>query len=76
MFHYYALVAHSSRVKTVLWDKTTSKIKGYHNPIRAHGPGQIFFMDYGFIPGKDTTHIDDGPLVTSKDDYNCYMIIS
>ena len=32
-------------------------------------------MDYGFLRGGVVIKQEDGPLVTSKEDYNCYLII-
>ena len=32
-------------------------------------------MDYGFVRGKQTTKNENGPLVTSCDGYNCYLLI-
>ena len=54
-----------------------SKIKGYNkDPIRANGSGQRFFIGYGFVRGKDVNKTEDAPLTTSKDGYNCYLLIA
>ena len=56
--------------------KITSTVKGYNkDPIRTNSPGQIFFMDYGYIRGKDATQTKDGPLVISKDGCDFYLLI-
>ena len=63
------------------WDcssgKMTQKIKGFNkDPERATVPGGRFCMDYGFVRGNDITKPDDGPLITSKEGYNCYLLIA
>ena len=56
--------------------KTTAKIKGYNkSPIRATLPGGIFNMDYDFVRGEVVIKQEDGPLITSKEGYDCYLII-
>ena len=32
-------------------------------------------MDYGFLRGTQTTKNENGPLITSQDGYNCYLLI-
>ena len=32
-------------------------------------------MDYGFVRGKQATKSENGPLITSCDGYNCYLLI-
>ena len=55
----------------------TAQIKGYNSdPNRARGPGQRFHMDYGFVRGKSVTKGEDGPLISSKDGYICYLLIA
>ena len=52
--------------------KTTAQIKGYNKDLtRATIPGQSFFTNYEFVCGKETTKQEDGPLLTSKDGFNC-----
>ena len=62
----------------------TKQIKCYNNnPTRATKPGQRFCMDYGFVRGKEILEDDKPPspdnthepLMTSKDGYNCYLLI-
>ena len=54
----------------------TEKIKGYAtSPIRATQPGGRFIMDYGFVRGKVVIKKEDVPLITIKEDYNCYLLI-
>ena len=62
------------------WDcssgKTTQMIKGYNkDPVRANKSGRHFCIDYGFVRGKSVTKTEYGPLVTSKEGYNCYLLI-
>ena len=33
-------------------------------------------MDFGFVRGKHAVKTEDGPLVTSRDGYNCYLLIA
>ena len=57
--------------------KMTAKIKGSNkDPHRATTPGGRFNMDYGFVRGAHTTKNEDGPLITSKQGYNCYLLIA
>ena len=56
--------------------KMTKKTKGYNeNPERALVPGGRFHMDYGFVRGETVTKAEDGPLLTSNEGYNCYLLI-
>ena len=51
-------------------------IKGYNKDSqRADKPGGHFHVDYGFVRGKTAFKKEDGPLLTSKDGYNCYLLI-
>ena len=55
--------------------KMTDMIKGYNKqPARATQRGGRFNMDYGFVRGKTTFKNEDGPLLTSKDGFNCYLL--
>ena len=55
----------------------TEQIKGYNsNPLRAQGPGRRFNMEYGFVRGKSVTKGEDIPLITSRNGYNCYLLIA
>ena len=57
--------------------KMARKVKSYNKDLlRATIPGQSFHMDYGFVRGKDTSKQEDVLLITSKDCYNCYLLIS
>ena len=54
----------------------TNKIKGYNkDPLRSTTQGERFNVDYGFVRGKEFFKSEDGPLITSKDGYNCYLLI-
>ena len=33
-------------------------------------------MDYGFVRGKEVIKNEDGPLITSKEGYNCYLLVA
>ena len=56
--------------------KMTTKIKGYKKePDRATQICRRFNMDYGFVRGNDTIKNEHGPLITSKNGYNCYLMI-
>ena len=55
----------------------TSKMRGYNKILdRATIPGGRFHMDYGFVRSKHTTKSEDGPLTTSKEGYNYYLLIT
>ena len=57
--------------------KMTSQMKGYNKtPDRAEIPGGRYHMDYGFVRGKKVIKSEDGPLVTSKEGFNCYLLIA
>ena len=54
-----------------------NKIKAYNkDPLRAMFPGKRFHLDYMFVRRKDTFKQEDGPLLTSKNDYNYYLLIA
>ena len=56
--------------------KMTEKIRGYNkNPLRATSTGERFNMDYGFVRGSTTFKNETGPLITSKEGFNCYLLI-
>ena len=56
--------------------KMTMQKKGHAtNPTRADEPGGRFKMDYGFVRGKLAIKNENGSLTTSKDGYNCYLLI-
>ena len=53
----------------------TSQKKGYNkDPECSTRIWCRFNMDYGFVRGKDTIKNEDGPLITSNDGYNCYLM--
>ena len=57
--------------------KMTDQLRGYNkSPERADTPGGRFCMDYGFVRGEKTFKNEDGPLITSKEVYNCYFLIA
>ena len=57
--------------------KMTDQIKGSNkHPDRANTPGGRFNMDYCVIRGAHTTKNEDGLLITSKEGYNCYLLIA
>ena len=33
-------------------------------------------MDYGFVQGNKTFKSENAPLITSKEEYNCYLLIA
>ena len=54
-----------------------SNIKDYNkHSERATKPGCRFNMDFDFVRGKEITKNEDGPLITSKEGYNCYVSIT
>ena len=54
----------------------TKKIKGYHKtPDHATEQGERFNMDYGFVRGKTTIKNESSTLITSKDGFNCYLLV-
>ena len=56
--------------------KFTNMIKCYNkNPDRATKQGYRFNLDYGFVRGDTIFKNEDGALLTSKDGYNCYLLI-
>ena len=55
----------------------TDPIKGNNkNSDRATTPGGRFNMVYAFVRGVHTTKNEDGPLITSKERYSCYLLIA
>ena len=55
----------------------TKQKKGYDTiPERATEAGGRFQMDFGFVRGKTVTRNKDGPLLTSNEGYNCYLLIA
>ena len=73
--HYYTLIAYSFRVKIVLLKKLAKNSGLQQKNICANDPCQELSMDYGFICSTDATNTEDGPLVTNKNSYNCYLLI-
>ena len=56
--------------------KMTIQKRGYNkDPKRATRICRRFNMDYGFVRGNDTVKNKEGPLITSNDGYNCYLMI-
>ena len=44
--------------------------------FKVERPGQLFHMDFGFVRGSDFKEKnEEGKIVTSRDGYNCYLII-
>ena len=55
----------------------TQKVKGWNQtPDRAKIYGGKFNMDYGFVCGSKTTKNEHEPLITSKEEYNYYLLIA
>ena len=55
----------------------TNQIRGYSkSPKRASTPGGQFHMNYGFVRGLTTIINEFGPLVISKEGYNCYLLVA
>ena len=55
----------------------TNIIKAFNrNSIRATCQGGQFNTTFGFVRGEATVAIEKGTLVTSKDRYNCYLLIT
>ena len=55
----------------------TKMIKGYNSERKyASVRGQRFQMDFGFVCGNFKLKTEDSKLVTSKDGYNGYLLIS
>ena len=56
--------------------QSASKNKNAEPTFQVERPGQQFHMDFGFVRGSDfKTKNDDGRIITSRDGYNCYLII-
>ena len=54
----------------------TAQIKGYNkNSLRATTQGEWFNVDYGFVRGKEVIKNGDGPVITSKEGYNYYVLV-
>ena len=57
--------------------KIVHKIKGCNkDSLRAALPGGRFNMDFGFTRGKTVTKNESRPLITSKEEYSCYLLIT
>lgn len=57
--------------------KFTTMIKGYNkHPLRATTQCAKYNMDYGFVRGKTTFKNEEGQLLTSKDGFNCYLLVA
>ena len=55
--------------------KMTKNIKGHNvTPMQAIQPEGRFEMDFGFVQGATVYKKKDGPLLTSKDGYSCYLL--
>ena len=56
--------------------KMTNQIKGYSKKTdRTTEQGGRFNMDYALVRGEKTTKNENGPLITSRAGYNCYLLI-
>jgi len=56
--------------------KMTQQIKGYNKtPDRSTEQGGCFNMDYGFVKGKTTVKNENALPITSKDGFNCYLLV-
>ena len=56
--------------------KMTAKIKGYKKELdSATQICRQLNMNYGFVRGKETIKNEHGPLITSSNGYNCYLMI-
>ena len=56
--------------------KMTKMIKGFNkDPHQVSAPGERFVMDFGFVCGSYKLKTENGPLVTSKDGFNSYLLI-
>ena len=57
------------------WDQSIV-IKGFNkDPHHVSTSGERFVMDFGFVRGKYKIKKEDGPLITSKDGFNSYLLI-
>lgn len=63
-------------LKSKIERKNTKPEQSELSKIQVNGPGQQFHMDYGFVRGSDFSQKnEEGKLITSKDDYNAYLLI-
>jgi len=56
--------------------ESTPRNKNTEPTFKVERPGQNFHMDFGFVRGSDfKENNEDGRIITSRDGYNCYLII-
>ena len=67
---------HFHKCSACITSKMTKHKKNFHtNSSPAQKPNERFMMDYGFVRGKFAEKNKDGTLITSKNGYNCYLLI-